>query len=84
MNTEERGRSVRIAAVGADALGALEVLSDPQPIALAPVSTRSFTVRVRAEPKAARGSQALEFVVTVSDDSGGSFAVHEKSRFLVP
>jgi hypothetical protein len=75
---------VRISAVGAPELGTLEVLADAQPVELAPVTTRSVTVRVRAQPRVARSSQAIEFVVSASEASAGTFEIREKSRFLVP
>jgi cytochrome c oxidase accessory protein FixG len=84
MNTQEAPRRVSIAATGAPGLGPLEVLSDAQPIELGPVTTRMVTVRVRAQPRVGRGSQAIEFVVSSTGDGGSGFAVREKSRFLVP
>ena len=41
-------------------------------------------VRLRAEPRAGRGSQPVEFVIR-SDDAGGEpIEIREKSRFLIP
>ncbi|MGZ5088192.1 MAG: cytochrome c oxidase accessory protein CcoG [Usitatibacter sp.] len=84
MNTEERPRRVTVSVAGGGELGALEILSDPQPLEVAPVTTRMVTVRVRAEPRAGRGSQPIEFVLSPAPGDGAAFTLREKSRFLVP
>ncbi len=84
MNTEERERRVTLAVVGGDALGVLEILADPQPLEIAPVSARMITVRVRAQPRAGRGVQPIEFVIASSDAHAKPFSIREKSRFLIP
>ena len=83
MNTEERARRVTLAVEGGAALDELEVLADAQPLELAPVSARMITVRVRAQPRAGRGAQPIEFVVA-SSDAHHPFSIREKSRFLIP
>jgi cytochrome c oxidase accessory protein FixG len=84
MNTEERARRVRLAVEGPAVLAGLEVLSDTQPLELAPTEARTFAVRVRAETGARRGSQPIEFVVSTDGGEGKPYTVREKSRFLVP
>jgi len=80
MNTEERARAVELDVKGA--LPHLEIV-DERHFTLPPVTTRQVTVRVRAEPRGAKGSQPIEFVVE-SDDPEATFKVREKSRFLFP
>ncbi|HYC35591.1 MAG TPA: cytochrome c oxidase accessory protein CcoG [Usitatibacter sp.] len=82
MNTQERERAVLLGARGARG-EPLEVLAESQPIALAPLTTRVLTVRVRAEDAGRRGSQPVEFVLESRDDAT-TFSIREKSRFLFP
>jgi polyferredoxin len=84
MNTEERERRVRLAVSGPAVLAGLEVLTDARPLVLAPTETRMVTVRVRAEPRVAKGAQPIEFVLTADDGGRAPFTLREKSRFLVP
>ena len=84
MNTEERARRVRLAVEGPAILAGLELLADSPSLELAPTETRSIAVRVRAETRAKRGAQPIEFVVSTEGGGGKPFAVREKSRFLVP
>ena len=84
MNTEERTRRITLAVEGGAGLAGLELLADAQPLEIAPVSARTITVRVRAEPRAGRGSQLIEFVVESHDDAGSAFKLREKSRFMIP
>jgi cytochrome c oxidase accessory protein FixG len=83
MNTEERSRRVAIGVSGPEALARLEILLDGRELTLGPTEARLVTVRVRAEPHAARGAQPIEFVL-VSGEPGDEFTLREKSRFLVP
>ena len=83
MNTEEKPRQVTIAVRGGAGLEDLEILSDPQPLEIAPVTTRMITVRVRAEPHG-HGSQPIEFVLSSPGSDGVPLTLREKSRFLIP
>ena len=82
MNTEERERRVELAVAGT--VGGLEIAGGTQAVLLEPTTTRQVTVRVRAEPGGARGSQPIEFVLHSTDAAGRPFTLREKSRFLVP
>ncbi|HWH41737.1 MAG TPA: FixG Ig-like domain-containing protein, partial [Usitatibacter sp.] len=85
MNTGERPHRFTIEVNAVKALEHIEVLSEPQPLEIAPVTTRMVTVRVRAEPHGhTRGSQPITFVLQSRDEDGAPFALYEKSRFLVP
>jgi cytochrome c oxidase accessory protein FixG len=84
MNTEERARRLIVLVEAGAALASPEVILDAAPLELAPVSTRMVTVRVRATPRAGRGSQALAFVVASAEPDPSPFVVREKSRFLIP
>ena len=83
MNTEERPRRVMLGVAGDASLGRLEVLGDPQPLALPPTSTRMVTVRVRADA-GARGVQPIEFLLMPEEEDAKPFTLREKSRFLLP
>jgi polyferredoxin len=84
MNTEERSRKVTLGVTGPGLTG-LELLTDAQPLELAPTQARSIAVRVRAEPGPRRGSQPIEFTISSAAEGGGrSIELREKSRFLVP
>jgi polyferredoxin len=85
MNTEEKVRAVRIAVEGdAAALGGLAVVEGARTVEVPATTTRSVAVRVRAEPRAGRGSQPIEFVVRSADAGGKPIVIREKSRFLIP
>ena len=85
MNTEERSHRFTLEVNAGKALEHIEVLGEPQPLEIAPVTTRMVTVRVRALPRGeARGSQPITFVLQSRDEEGHPFALYEKSRFLVP
>ena len=85
MNTGERPHRFTIEVDGGKALEEIEVLTETQPLEIAPVTTRMVTVRVRAEPRErTRGSQPITFVLQSRDEDGHPFALYEKSRFLVP
>ena len=84
MNTLERTVVLELRATGAAELGALEVLSDLDPVVLDPLVTRSFTVRVRVKQGPDRGSRPITFILQPAPRDGASFQIREKSRFLVP
>ena len=85
MNTAEIMKRVTIAVAGPDGLGRMELLSDAQPLVIAPVSAVLVPVRVRADAGTVRGSVGIQFIIEVSDgDAAGVFAVREKSTFFVP
>ncbi len=86
MNTQERRQAVRLTVRGPATLGNLELLSEAQPLDLAPLATRPIAVRVRAEPSGGRGSVPIEFtlVPATQGDDATSFKVVEKSRFVIP
>jgi cytochrome c oxidase accessory protein FixG len=84
MNTEERARRFTLAARGAPELGALELLADAPALQLAPLQTRTFTVRVRAPAGPARGARPIEFVLESRDAGARPVTLKEASRFLVP
>ena len=79
MNTVERPQRFTLSVRGPAALGELELLAEPQPVQIAPVTTRAFAVRVRAQPGAERGLQQIEFTLATPDSR-----IVEKSRFIVP
>jgi cytochrome c oxidase accessory protein FixG len=74
MNTRETATTITIAVKPTPALGHVEVLTEGS-LEIPPTTTRTITVRLRAEPEHVRGSVPIEFVVG---------PVTEKSRFLVP
>lgn len=74
MNTREVPATVTIGVKPTRALEHVEVLTDGS-LEIPPTTTRTVTVRVRAEPVHVKGSVPIEFVVG---------PVVEKSRFLVP
>ena len=81
-NAVERPRSFAISATG---LPDLEVVLDPtdvrQPIEVAPASTRTLPLRLRAEPRGlSAGSHDIRFHVTADDDP--EVSTHEKSIFF--
>ena len=89
MNTEEKAHRFLINVSGPDDLEHIEVLTEPQPLQIGPVSSRVVSVRVRAEPEHhRRGSERIYFVVEASDDERHPlpeiFSVREKSSFFVP
>jgi cytochrome c oxidase accessory protein FixG len=85
MNTGERPHRFTIEVDSGKALEDIEVLTETQPLEIAPVTTRMVTVRVRAGPRErTRGSQPITFVLQSRDEDGHPFALYEKSRFLVP
>ncbi|HUL94940.1 MAG TPA: cytochrome c oxidase accessory protein CcoG [Usitatibacter sp.] len=86
MNTQERPQLVRLSVKAPPELGSLELLAEPQPMELAPVTTRAIAVRVRAEPGAARGLVPIEFTLVPAEggDESAHFKVVEKSRFVIP
>jgi len=79
MNTREDEQRVTLSVSSGPALERLEILAGPQPIVMAPLSTRVVPVRVRAEPHGVRGSQPIQLHL-----ESGTYRVVEKSRFLVP
>jgi cytochrome c oxidase accessory protein FixG len=80
MNTEERSRSVTLAArAPAGGLQRVELVAGPQPITIAPLATRLIAVRVLAAPGELRGSQPIELAL-----DAGEHRLVEKTRFLVP
>jgi len=79
MNTLEAPQRFTLSVHGPAALGDLELLTEPQPIEMAPVTTRAIAVRVRAAAGAASGLQPIEFTL----ETPGRRIV-EKSRFIVP
>jgi polyferredoxin len=83
MNTDEAPHRFAISASGAPELGPLEVLVDAGSLEIAPVTTRMIAVRVRAAAGAPRGSRPIAFTLEARDGPR-PFAIHEKSRFLVP
>ena len=63
----------------------MEVLSDTQPLSVAPVTAVLVPVRVRADAGTLRGSVAIQFAIEVSGgDAQEAFTVREKSTFFVP
>jgi cytochrome c oxidase accessory protein FixG len=88
MNTQEHAQRIAIAVSGPAALGELQLLSETQPIEIAPVTTRAIAVRVRAAPGAPRGLQPIEFTLATQPTAGAqeaaSYRIVEKSRFIVP
>jgi len=74
MNTREVPVTVAIGVKPTRSLEHIEVLTDGS-LEIPATTTRTITVRVRAEPEHVRGSVPIEFVVG---------PVTEKSRFLVP
>ncbi|MGC2520990.1 MAG: cytochrome c oxidase accessory protein CcoG [Burkholderiales bacterium] len=89
MNTEEKSHRFVIKVKGSDDLEHLEVLSDPQPFEIGPVSSRLISVRVRAEPEHdERGTERIYFIIEASDDEKHVlpeiFSVKEKSSFFIP
>jgi len=89
MNTEEKSHRFLVNVEGPHDLEHLEVLSDPQPLEIGPVSSRVVAVRVRAEPEHhERESERIYFVIEASDDEKHPlpeiFSIREKSSFFVP
>lgn len=89
MNTEEKSHRFLIGVEGPHDLEHLEVLTEPQPLEIGPVSSRIVSVRVRAEPEHhERESERIYFVIEASDDEKHPlpeiFSVREKSSFFVP
>jgi cytochrome c oxidase accessory protein FixG len=93
VNTDERPLRVSISVSGGDDLKHLEVLGDPQPVEIGAISTRSITVRVRAQPEGDhRGSERIYFTVRTAESgehsaksgSRDAISVTEKSVFFVP
>jgi polyferredoxin len=85
MNTAEEPRHAKLSATSPG--GALEVLADAPVLDMPALSTRIYTVRVRAEPGSPRGSQPIEFVLESGAAGGGAsgvITIREKSRFLFP
>jgi cytochrome c oxidase accessory protein FixG len=91
MNTLERPLTLALLARGGPALERVE-LTAPAGLAIAPVTTASIPVRVRADGGGAHGSQPLEFVLEWRDagpqgaerGTERSGVVVESSRFLLP
>ena len=85
MNTGESARRFTLEVAGGKALAGLEIVTEAQPIEIAPLATRMIPVRVRAQPQDARGSQPIEFRLSpVSVGEGRLSVIVEKSRFLIP
>jgi cytochrome c oxidase accessory protein FixG len=84
MNTQERARRVSIGVAGGASLEGLEVVESAQSLEIPPLTTRMVSVRVRALPGAARGSQPIEFLVTSDDPGAKALRIREASRFLIP
>ena len=84
--TPTSGQPVRLAVTAPALLGAVELLAEPQPMVLAPVSTRAITVRVRSQPSGGRGTVPIEFILASAESGEGArqFKVVEKSRFVIP
>jgi cytochrome c oxidase accessory protein FixG len=74
MNMHEAPVRVSVAVKPNAALAHVDVLTEG-PLEIAPTATSTLTVRVRAEPRHAKGSVPIEFEVG---------PVVEKSRFLIP
>jgi cytochrome c oxidase accessory protein FixG len=83
MNTAERPHRFTLEVAGSRHLEHVELLSDPQPLEIAAVSSQPLVVRVRAAPREA-GAQPIEFVLRTVDATGRPVVLHEKSRFIVP
>jgi cytochrome c oxidase accessory protein FixG len=83
MNTEEHSQRLTLTASAGKELKDLEILTESQPLTVGPLSSRSFTVRVRADPKGHGGSRPIEFALSVEQPQG-DYVIREKSRFLVP
>jgi cytochrome c oxidase accessory protein FixG len=79
MNTDERARAYTLAVRDDARLAHLEILTDAQPLEIAPTTTATIAVRVRAEGEGRKGSVPIEFVL-----SSPPFTIVEKSRFIVP
>jgi cytochrome c oxidase accessory protein FixG len=62
----------------------LEVIADAAPLAVPPLTTQLFTVRVRTDAGAPRGSEAIEFVLEAKIADASPVTLREKSRFLFP
>ena len=79
MNTLETPQRFTLSVHGPAALGELELLTEAQPMQIAPVTTLAVAVRVRAAPGAPRGLQPIEFTLSTPESR-----IVEKSRFIVP
>ena len=78
INTEERARRYTLAASGLDGL---RLLSEPQPLEIGSISSRSVPVRLLVEPGAVTsGSHPIAFRVSAVDDP--RVKIDEKSSFL--
>ncbi|MEO5677743.1 MAG: cytochrome c oxidase accessory protein CcoG, partial [Usitatibacter sp.] len=84
MNTEERTRRIELRVEAGEALHHLEIADGMERFEIPATTTRMVTVRLRAEPRAPRGSQAIEFVIESHDPGARPFKLREKSRFLIP
>ncbi len=89
MNTEEKTHRFVINVSGPDDLEDLQVLTEPQPLEIGPISSRVVSVRVRAVPEHHhRGSERIYFNIEAADDERHLlpeiFSIREKSSFFVP
>jgi cytochrome c oxidase accessory protein FixG len=84
MNTEEVARRVELHVRGPDTLHDLEIADHLEHLEIPALTTRMFTLRVRAEPRAPRGSQPIEFVIESRERGERTIELREKSRFLIP
>jgi cytochrome c oxidase accessory protein FixG len=89
MNTEEKTHRFVINVSGSDDLEDLQVLTEPQPLEIGPISSRVVSVRVRAVPEHhQRGSERIYFIIEAADDERHLlpeiFSIRERSSFFVP
>jgi cytochrome c oxidase accessory protein FixG len=84
MNTEEVARRIKLQVRGDKSLHDLEIADDLEHLEIPALTTRMFTVHVRAEPRGSKGSQPIEFVIKSSEHGEKLIELREKSRFLVP
>jgi cytochrome c oxidase accessory protein FixG len=82
MNTQERAARFTISAVG---LEDMELMSEPQPILVAPASAKWVPVRVEVSREHAQaGSNRIEFHIEATPEGGGEpIRITEKSTFVV-
>jgi cytochrome c oxidase accessory protein FixG len=85
MNTAERPGQFTLGANDRDGKP-LDVIPDAQSLVVPPLTTRMFTVRVRADAGAGtpRRSEAIEFVLDANIAGGTPITIREKSRFQFP
>jgi len=85
MNTQETARDLRISVSGLDGI---EMKSEPQPIHMAPASSRMVPLRIEAPRASGRqGSNRIHFTVEAVDPAHPAAAplkVVEKATFVIP